>query len=54
MLPITSEQAAELLVVLFAVSDYLRTIDEPLPAFALRGVAEALTPAITQKQPDDD
>lgn len=53
MSPITSEQAAELVVVLLAVSNYLRTIDEPVPAFALRGVAEALTTAIAPKQPDD-
>jgi hypothetical protein len=54
MAPITSEHAAELLVVLLAVSDYLRAIDEPVPAFALRGVAEALTTAIAPRQPDDE
>jgi hypothetical protein len=48
----THEQVVELLVVLLAVSDYLRSIDEPVPAFALRGVAEVLTRLIAPTQPD--
>jgi hypothetical protein len=54
MFLIASKQVAELLVVLLAVSDYLRTIDEPVPAFALRGVAEALATAIAPKWPTDE
>jgi hypothetical protein len=49
---ITNDELAELLIVLLAVSDYLRAVDEPLPAFALRGVAEVLTGAIEPMQPD--
>jgi hypothetical protein len=44
------DEVAEVLVVV--VSNYLRSIDEPGPAFALRGVADALTRAI--EQPDRD
>lgn len=50
---ITNDHVAEILVVLIAVSDYLRAIDESVPAFALRGVADALTRSIEPAQTNE-
>jgi hypothetical protein len=43
---LTSDEAAEIVVVLLGVAEYLQRVDDPLPAFALRGVAESLARAI--------
>ena len=48
----TNDEAAEFVVVLLAVSGYLRAIDEPVPAFALCGIAEVLTRSIEPTQPN--
>jgi hypothetical protein len=49
----TDEEAAELATVIVAVSEYLRTVDEPVPAFTLRGVADALGASIRSANADD-
>jgi hypothetical protein len=52
MLTLANDEAAELLIVLLAISEYLRSVDEPVPAFALRGVVDALFRATGRTPPD--
>jgi len=50
---ITDEELAEALVVIHQVANYLRRVDDPVPAFALTGVADALSRTINLPQVDD-
>jgi hypothetical protein len=43
-----NDGAAEMVSVLLALADHLRSVDEPVSAFALRGVADSLARAMLQ------